>query len=105
MSAPHLLDIDLTSADVQHVSKSPRLFSAEAKGMQLADFTDPLPTLLSLDPPQDVRRDPNQHVAFGFGEHFCLGAALELAGEPARLRSGELDAWKRMPVRLRERRP
>ena len=71
----------------------------------------------------DVRRDPNPHVAFGFGEHFCLGAALgrlearvfleeffrryasiELAGEPARLRSGELHAWKRMPVRLRERR-
>ena len=69
-----------------------------------------------------VRRDPNPH--FGFGEHFCLGAALgrlegrvflekffrrfagvELAGEPVRLRSGELDAWKRMPVRLRERRP
>jgi cytochrome P450 len=71
----------------------------------------------------DVRRDPNPHVAFGFGEHFCLGAALgrlearvfleeffrryasiELAGEPVRLRSGELHAWKRMPVRLRERR-
>ena len=24
----------------------------------------------------DVRRDPNPHVAFGFGTHFCLGAAL-----------------------------
>lgn len=24
----------------------------------------------------DVFRDPNPHVAFGFGEHFCLGAAL-----------------------------
>jgi cytochrome P450 len=70
----------------------------------------------------DVRRDPNPHLAFGFGEHFCLGAALgrlearvfleelfaryarvELAGEPVRLRSGELHAWKRMPVRLVER--
>ena len=70
----------------------------------------------------DVARDPNPHVAFGFGEHFCLGAALgrlearvfleelvarfaavELAGEPARLRSNELNAWKRMPVRLRAR--
>src|SRR5262245_4384233 len=67
----------------------------------------------------DVRRDPNPHVAFGFGEHFCLGAALgrlearvfleeffrsfagiELAGEPVRLRSMDLHAWKRMPVRL-----
>ena len=24
----------------------------------------------------DVGRDPNHHVAFGFGPHFCLGAAL-----------------------------
>ncbi len=49
----------------------------------------------------DVARDPNKHVAFGYGVHFCLGAALarmemnslftellgrlesiELAGEP-----------------------
>ena len=24
----------------------------------------------------DVRRDPNKHLAFGYGVHFCLGAAL-----------------------------
>jgi len=24
----------------------------------------------------DVGRDPNHHIAFGFGTHFCLGAAL-----------------------------
>jgi cytochrome P450 len=24
----------------------------------------------------DVRRDPNPHLGFGFGEHFCLGAGL-----------------------------
>jgi cytochrome P450 family 142 subfamily A polypeptide 1 len=24
----------------------------------------------------DTRRDPNPHLAFGFGTHFCLGAAL-----------------------------
>ena len=24
----------------------------------------------------DIRRTPNEHVAFGFGPHFCLGAAL-----------------------------
>ncbi len=70
----------------------------------------------------DVARNPNPHVAFGFGEHFCLGAALgrlearifleeffstfsrvELAGEPARMRSNELNAWKRIPVRLEPR--
>ncbi|MEX2206300.1 MAG: cytochrome P450 [Myxococcota bacterium] len=67
----------------------------------------------------DIARSPNPHVAFGNGPHFCLGAALgrlearvfleelfarfqtiELAGEPVRLRSNELNAWKRMPVRL-----
>ncbi len=70
----------------------------------------------------DIARSPNPHVAFGFGEHFCLGAALgrlearvfleeffarfakiELAGEPARMRSNELNAWKRIPVRLTPR--
>jgi len=24
----------------------------------------------------DVERSPNEHVAFGFGTHFCLGASL-----------------------------
>lgn len=24
----------------------------------------------------DVRRDPNPHLSFGFGVHFCLGASL-----------------------------
>jgi cytochrome P450 family 142 subfamily A polypeptide 1 len=24
----------------------------------------------------DLRRDPNPHLAFGFGPHFCLGASL-----------------------------
>jgi len=24
----------------------------------------------------DVTRDPNNHIAFGFGTHFCLGASL-----------------------------
>ena len=24
----------------------------------------------------DLARDPNKHLAFGFGHHFCLGASL-----------------------------
>jgi cytochrome P450 len=61
-------------------------------------------------------------VAFGFGEHFCLGAALgrlearvfieeffqrfaaiELVGDVERLRSNELNSIKRMPVRVSPR--
>jgi hypothetical protein len=26
----------------------------------------------------DVGRDPNKHLVFGFGVHFCLGAALPI---------------------------
>jgi cholest-4-en-3-one 26-monooxygenase len=67
----------------------------------------------------DIGRDPNPHVAFGGGPHFCLGrhlAALELqvllralaastpdirpAGEVSRLRSNFLNGIKRMPVAL-----
>jgi cytochrome P450 len=66
-----------------------------------------------------VTRNPNPHVAFGFGEHFCLGASLarlearvlfeellrrfpqlELVGEVARMRATMVPGVKRMPVRL-----
>ena len=68
----------------------------------------------------DVSRRPNDHLAFGFHEHFCLGAGfarkeirvmfeelfaryprIELAGPPARLRSNFINGIKRLPVRLR----
>jgi len=67
----------------------------------------------------DVQRDPNPHLAFGFGEHFCLGAKLarlegrvffeellshfgkfELAGDPVRQRSNLNNSLKTLPLRL-----
>jgi cholest-4-en-3-one 26-monooxygenase len=67
----------------------------------------------------DVARDPNEHLAFGIGPHFCLGANLarleitvmfeellrrlpdiELAGPVERLRSNFINGIKRMPVRF-----
>ena len=70
----------------------------------------------------DVGRSPNPHVAFGIGEHFCLGSNLarlelnvmfdellrrfpdiQLVGEPKRMRSNFINAIKYMPVRLGSR--
>jgi cytochrome P450 family 142 subfamily A polypeptide 1 len=68
----------------------------------------------------DVRRDPNPHLAFGFGPHFCMGASLarlelqvmfsellrrlpdlELAGEPLPRRSSNfISGPEAMPVRF-----
>ncbi|WP_433330376.1 cytochrome P450 [Spirillospora sp. CA-294931] len=73
-------------------------------------FTDPFAF--------DVGRDPNKHLAFGFGVHYCLGAALarievraffeellprlgeiELAGEPENVATTFVGGLKRLPVR------
>ena len=66
----------------------------------------------------DVGRDPNKHVAFGYGVHFCMGAALarmevgsffsellprlksiELTGEPELVATTFVGGLKHLPVR------
>jgi cytochrome P450 len=70
----------------------------------------------------DVGRTPNEHIAFGIGEHFCLGASfarlelrvmfetllarlpdIQLAGKPERLRSGFIGGIKHMPIQFTPR--
>jgi cytochrome P450 len=71
-----------------------------------------------------VDRAPNDHIAFGHGEHFCIGANLarlemrvmieevldamseiELAGPVERLRSSLVGGIKHMPIRFKRRQP
>ena len=68
----------------------------------------------------NIRRSPNDHVAFGFGEHYCLGANLarmelqeifrgiatrfremEHTAPPRRLRSTFINGVKEMRVKFR----
>jgi cytochrome P450 len=66
----------------------------------------------------DIRREPNKHVAFGYGVHFCMGAALarmevssffsellprlksiKLSGDPQLMATTFVGGLKHLPVR------
>jgi cytochrome P450 len=101
--------------------------------LELSGGTLPAGTLITIgigaanrDPSQfaeperfDVARKPNRHVAFGHGDHVCVGmnvarmegrialgrllerfSRIELAGEPERDRRVRFRGFRRLPVRV-----
>lgn len=93
------------------IAKGESVYLAYASGNRDEEvFTDPFKF--------DVGRDPNKHVAFGYGVHFCLGAALarmemtslftellsrldsiELAGTPELSATTFVGGFKHLPIR------
>jgi cytochrome P450 len=93
------------------IAKGESVYLAYVSGNRDEDvFTEPFKF--------DVGRDPNKHLAFGYGVHFCLGAALarmemnslytelvarlesiELAGEPELSATTFVGGLKHLPIR------
>ncbi|HVW32696.1 MAG TPA: cytochrome P450 [Acidimicrobiia bacterium] len=107
MSRTATRDVKFHGAPIRRGDKVALLYASANRDE--AAFTDPGRF--------DVRREPNHHLAFGFGAHFCLGAtlarielralldvmvprigALEPAGEPRRVRSSFLNGLKELPL-------
>ena len=61
-----LEDTDLGGAGLERGSKLALLYASANRDPRKFDAPDTL----------DLRRDPNPHVTFGLGIHFCLGAPL-----------------------------
>ncbi|MEM1183061.1 MAG: cytochrome P450 [Acidobacteriota bacterium] len=97
----------------QHIERGQRLFLLTGAANRDPDaFLEP--DRFRLD-----RRDPGRHLGFGWGRHFCIGAALgrlearlalealfarapglRVEGEPEWMRSSALRALHRLPVRF-----
>ena len=94
------------------IAKGEAVYLAYTSGNRDEDvFTDP--------DKFDVARDPNKHISFGYGVHFCLGASLarmeinsffselipriesiELAGDPELISTLFVGGLKRLPIRV-----
>lgn len=100
-------DVSLSDVDIRAGDKVVVWFSAANRD----------PSVFSAPDDFDIGRTPNDHLTFGHGPHFCLGAHLarvqlramfaavlelgpvELAGEPVRLRSTFQNGLKSLPIR------
>ena len=95
----------------QKIPKGDALVLFYASGNRDTDFFDDPFTF-------NIERESNPHIAFGYGEHFCMGAhfarrsmaailnqlirrveAWELAGEPEWIKASFVVGLKHLPVR------
>ena len=102
--------VDTTVRGVPIAAGQSVLLSYPSANRDEAVFTDPFRF--------DIARDPNKHIAFGYGVHFCLGAALarmevtsffsellprldavELAGDPQHVATTFVGGLKHLPIR------
>jgi len=102
-------DIELHGAKIAENDKVVVCYPAANRDPRIFDAPDDF----------DVARDPNPHVAFGYGPHYCLGANLarmeiqcmfdellrrvpdiEVSGPVRRLRSTVVNSVKSLPVRF-----